>query len=61
MINQMMGRVQRTGSLVLSPGCLIDTLLDHIERLSGFVLPGQADNPACCEAEIEARVEQLGA
>jgi hypothetical protein len=61
MINQMMDHRQGTRSSVLSPSCLIDRLLDQIEKLSGFVVPAKADNPSCTDARIEARVEQLGA
>ncbi len=56
----MIEREQHTGSWVLSPGCLIDRLLDHIEKLSSFVVPSQADDRSHADAEIKARVEQFG-
>jgi hypothetical protein len=60
MINQMMEHRQGTRSWVLSPSCLIDRLLDQIEKLSAFVLPAKAGSASYMDAEIEARVEHLG-
>jgi hypothetical protein len=44
----------------LRPAYLIDRFLDHIEKLSSFVLPAQAADPRIA-AEIDARLERLGA
>jgi hypothetical protein len=60
MLNQTMQHGQRTRLWFLIPGCLIDRLLDHIEKLSSFVLPARAANPPVT-TEIEARLERLGA
>ena len=56
MLNLIMQLGQRTRLRFLSPGYLVDKFLDHIERLSGFVLPAQAATPPIA-TEIEARLE----
>jgi hypothetical protein len=61
MINHVVERKQGTSSWVLSPGCLIDRILDHIEKLSSFVVSSKVDHPSHAGAKIEARVEQFGA
>ncbi|MBI5265152.1 MAG: hypothetical protein HY852_25440 [Bradyrhizobium sp.] len=43
MINQMAVRVWDGFLSMLSPGFLIDSLLDWIEKLSGPIEPAQAD------------------
>jgi hypothetical protein len=60
MIDQILPSSQGTSSWLLSPGCFVDSLLDRIEELRSIVLPAKADNPPY-RAEIEARLEQLGA
>jgi hypothetical protein len=61
MINQQIEHRQRTHAWVLSPGSLIDRLLDHIERLGNFILPARVDTPSYREAEIEVRLDRFGA
>jgi hypothetical protein len=61
MLNQTTQPSQRTRLWFLSPGCLIDKLLDYIEELSSFVLlPAKIDNPPC-RVEIKVRPERFGA
>ena len=55
MINQMAERMYGASLSMLSPGFLIDRLLDQIEKLSGAIVPAQADK-LCCE---EMRIESL--
>jgi hypothetical protein len=52
---------QSTNSWVLSPGGLIDRVLDHMERLSSVLVPDKVDNPPYMDAGLDARLEQLGA
>ena len=61
MINQTMKLGQSAGSWTLSPSCLIDRLLDHIEKLSGAVAPAQVGEPSHTDVEPKARLEQFGA
>jgi hypothetical protein len=57
----MIERERHASSWTLSPSCLIDRILDHIEKLGSFVVPPSADNRPHTGVEVEARVEQLGA
>jgi hypothetical protein len=56
MINQMAERM--CGA---SLSMLIDRLLDQIEKLSGVIVPAQADRLSCEDTQIEARLDQLAA
>ena len=40
---------------------LIDSPLDQIEKLSGAIVPAQADRLSCEDTHIEARLDQLAA
>jgi len=60
MLNPTMRPGQRTRWWFLSPSCLIDRFLDHVEKLSGFVLPAEAANPPIA-IRIEVRVKRPSA
>jgi hypothetical protein len=51
---------QDTRSWLLNPSCLIDKLLDQVEKLSVVALPAQADNPAYAERQHETLLEPFG-
>ncbi len=57
MMHQMAERMWSAGLLMLSPGCLIDRLLDRIEDLRGVIVPAQADGLPCREVRIETRFD----
>jgi hypothetical protein len=57
----MIERERHASSWTLSPSCLIDRILDHIEKLGSVVVPSSADNRPHTGVEVEARIEQLGA
>ena len=61
MISHMMVRKPATTSWLLSPSCMLDRLLDHIEKLGSVVAPVQARNPPYADSKIETRAEQFGA
>jgi hypothetical protein len=47
MISQVAECVRGANMSMLSPGFLIDRLLDQIERLSDAMVPAQADGRSC--------------
>jgi hypothetical protein len=61
MINQMAERIRGASLSMLSPGFLIDRFLDQIEKLSGMIVPAQADKLSCEETRIEAFLDQFAA
>jgi len=61
MINQTMKHSQGPRLWMLSPSCLIDKILDHLEKLCGFVVSAKTDDLLHITAEPEARLEQFGA
>jgi hypothetical protein len=61
MINRTIERVWGARSWILNPTCLIDALLDQVEKLSvAFVAPTQDGRLAPGEAHIEARLDLAG-
>jgi hypothetical protein len=61
MINQMAGRFGGASLSMLSPGFLIDRLLDRIEQLSRTIVPAQADKLSREQTRSEARFDQFAA
>jgi hypothetical protein len=61
MLNQIMKHVRDTHPWVLNPGCLLDTFLDHLDKLHAFVLPPEADCPSYRYVQVEARRREFGA
>ena len=61
MISDTMVRKPATSWWLLSPSCMLDRLLDHIEKLGSYVAPVQARNPPYTDSKIETRAEQFGA
>ena len=61
MINQAAERRWGASLSMLSPGFLIDRLLDQIENLRDAILPAQADRLSCEEMRIEAPLDRLAA
>jgi hypothetical protein len=58
MIKQTIERVRSASSWSLNPACLIDRLLDQLEKLSVVLaVPAQAAGLSCSEAPIEARLD----
>ncbi len=61
MINQTIVRNWGAILSMLSPGSLIDRLLDKIDELSGLIVPAQAVPVPCKNIRIETRRDQFGA
>jgi len=58
----MIERVRRASWWLLNPACLIDKILDQLERLGGLVVvPTEADGRSRVAAPVEARIEQINA
>lgn len=62
MMNQTTERIWAAGLLMLSPGYLIDGLLDRIEKLRAVIMPAQACELSRHEIRVEmTRLDQFGA
>ena len=59
MLNHILKQIRDTHPWVLNPGCLLDRFLDHLDKLSAFVLPATAE-PSYRVAEIKVRRRQFG-
>jgi len=60
MMKGTIARVRSASSWILHPTCLIDRLLDQLEKLSVVLAPpAQNAGLMCSQAPIEARLEQL--
>jgi hypothetical protein len=59
MLKRIIAQVRGTRSW-LNPGRLLDTLLEHLDRLNAFVLPADAERPAYRYVEVKARRRQFG-
>jgi len=57
MMNQTIERIWSTGLSLLSPGYLVDRLLDQIEKISPTMLPAQVDMLSCQETRVETRLD----
>ena len=61
MINQTAERIW-AGLLMLSPGYLVDRLLDRLEKLRPVIMPAQARELSHYEIRVEmTRLDQFGA
>ena len=57
MMNQTIERIWSTGLSLLSPGHLVDWLLDQIEKMSPMMMPAQVDMMSRQEARVETRLD----
>ncbi|MEK9284848.1 MULTISPECIES: hypothetical protein [unclassified Bradyrhizobium] len=57
MVNQIIERMWSTGLSLLSPGYLVDWLLDQIEKLSPMMMPAPIDMPSCQQRRVETRLD----
>jgi hypothetical protein len=57
MMNQTIERIWSTGLALLSPGYLVDRLLDQIEKVSPMMLPAQVDVLSCQATRVETRLD----
>jgi hypothetical protein len=60
MLNQIMKHIRDTHPWVLSPACLLDRFLDHLDKLHGFVLLPRTDHPSFRYVPVEARRREFG-
>ncbi|MCP3462607.1 MULTISPECIES: hypothetical protein [unclassified Bradyrhizobium] len=56
-MNQTVERIWSTGLSLLSPGHLVDWLLDQIEKMSPMMMPARIDMMSCQERQVEARLD----
>ncbi|MGV7218411.1 hypothetical protein [Bradyrhizobium sp. UFLA05-112] len=54
-MNQTIEHIWSTGLSLLSPGHLVDWLLDQIEKISPMMMPAQVDILSYQETRVEAR------
>jgi hypothetical protein len=57
MMNQTIERIWIAGLALLSPGNLVDRLLDQIEKISPTMLPARVDILSCRETRVEMRLD----
>ncbi|GLR83782.1 hypothetical protein [Bradyrhizobium iriomotense] len=57
MVNQTIERMWSTGLSLLSPGYMIDRLLDQIEKMSPMMLPAPVDMQAYRQRRVETRFD----
>jgi hypothetical protein len=57
MMKQTIERIWSTGLSLLSPGYLVDRLLDQIEKISPMLLPAPVEMLSCREVPVETRLD----
>ncbi|WGD53077.1 hypothetical protein QA641_03800 [Bradyrhizobium sp. CB1650] len=57
MMNRTIERMWSTGLSLLSPGYLVDWLLDQIEKMSPMMMPAQVDVLSRRETPVETRFD----